>query len=344
MNYIYFYARCSHNDSAASGKGMDAQMRKCAAWFAYCRQLGRFPEHRLGGGGKRFLKTKVQPSKSATYIKMEDNNDPFYIDEAVSAKKKDFCTRPAGSLLDLKLKKGDVVVFAYLDRAFRSFRDFAVTCQKWIDRGVAVIFLDPQVDMTDIWGRAMAGIFAIFAQLDSDLKSKRNKETAADPATRQKMSFRSGKRRVRTKRGIVHVPDLYKRWEILELLMGWRAMQKASQTIPGVGFVTYRKMEDWIEVARARHENRTPYRFCDGHDPNYPDRKRYWREKAIERLLNDKTGTLTQTDIMHEIDEACRPQVEAELQRFRLNALEALGEKFLPPNVLAKMREYQPTP
>lgn len=334
QNYLYFYARVSHHDSAMSGKGMESQMRKCAAWFKYCRETGRFPEHRLGGGGVVFLKSKKQASKTSGILTMEDNNDPFYIDESTSAKKKEFCTRPAGYLLDLRLKKGDVVVFAYLDRAFRSFKDFAVTCQKWIDRGVAVIFLDPQVDMTDIWGRAMAGIFAIFAQLDSDLKSKRNKEIAANPETRQKCEKRGTMKRIKTNNGIVHVPDLYKRWEILELLSGWRKMQKASQTIPGVGAITFRKMEDWIETVRARHENRAPYRFLDGHDPNYPDRKRYWRAASIEKFLNRDQGKV---EMMHGIDEACRPAVEAQLQDFRLNALAALGEKLMPPCMLEKL-------
>jgi DNA invertase Pin-like site-specific DNA recombinase len=323
QNYIFFYARVSHEDSASSGKGMEAQMVKCNAWFQYARASGRFPEHRLAGSGVRFHKRKSMPSITSSLLAMEDGNDPFFIDEATSALKKPFRVRPAGLILDQQLKKGDVVVFPYLDRAFRNFRDFAVTCQEWLERGVIVIFLDPSVDMSDIWGRAMAGIFAIFAQLDSDLKSKRGKEIAA--RFPNKRTFAMNKR-IKTAQGLVHVPDLYKRWEILELMVGWRTMQLDSQSSRKV--VTYRQIAEWLELIRAQHEG-TPVR---------PLFDRGWQGKAIERqLAKDRMKNM---HMLHGITDDCRPMVEAELHRFRLSALAAIGPGNLPP---ATMRALEGT-
>ena len=70
-------------------------------------------------------------------------------------------------------------MFARLDRAFRGVADFAVTIEKWMKRGVLIQFVNPQVDLTTAYGMAFAQVAAVFAQLESAIKSERLKEAQA---------------------------------------------------------------------------------------------------------------------------------------------------------------------
>ncbi|WP_176611775.1 recombinase family protein [Actinomadura sp. WMMB 499] len=74
----------------------------------------------------------------------------------------------------------DLLIFAKLDRAVRSLRDF-VDLMAWSEEhGVGLVILDPQIDLTDMWGRAMGGILAVFAELERNMIQKRTKEGYAE--------------------------------------------------------------------------------------------------------------------------------------------------------------------
>jgi site-specific DNA recombinase len=81
-----------------------------------------------------------------------------------------------GQWLNDKADEFDQLKFAKLDRAVRSLNHF-VDLDKWCsDRGIGLVILDPPLDLTDMWGRAMAQVLAVFAELERQMIAKRVKE------------------------------------------------------------------------------------------------------------------------------------------------------------------------
>lgn len=76
--------------------------------------------------------------------------------------------RPEGAKLLALLKRGDHVVVAKLDRAFRSVSDAADTITEFDRRGVSIHFLDLQVDTSTPVGRLIIHVIAAFAQLERE--------------------------------------------------------------------------------------------------------------------------------------------------------------------------------
>lgn len=70
----------------------------------------------------------------------------------------------------------DALIVSRLDRAWRSVGDFAATMDRAQKRGWLIVMLDPAVDMSTPFGRAMAGVAAVFAQLERELISQRTSE------------------------------------------------------------------------------------------------------------------------------------------------------------------------
>jgi DNA invertase Pin-like site-specific DNA recombinase len=79
--------------------------------------------------------------------------------------------RPGFELALERLDAGD-----YQDRAWRSVGDFAQTMDRAQRNGWLIVMLDPAVDMATPFGRAMAGVAAVFAQLERELLSQRTSE------------------------------------------------------------------------------------------------------------------------------------------------------------------------
>jgi DNA invertase Pin-like site-specific DNA recombinase len=84
------------------------------------------------------------------------------------------------SLLDdMDAGRYGVLVVSRLDRLARSVGDFATTLDRAKRNGWELVCLDPAVDMTTPYGKAMAGVAAVFAELERELISQRTKEGLA---------------------------------------------------------------------------------------------------------------------------------------------------------------------
>jgi DNA invertase Pin-like site-specific DNA recombinase len=76
-------------------------------------------------------------------------------------------------LNELDQGEHDVLVITRLDRLCRSSLDFADTLARADQHGWQLLCLDPAVDLTSPYGRALAGVAAVFAQLERELISQR---------------------------------------------------------------------------------------------------------------------------------------------------------------------------
>ena len=79
----------------------------------------------------------------------------------------------------LSTGQAGALVVARLDRLSRSVPDFYKVLDLAKREGWALICLDPKIDMTDPFGRAMAGMAAVFAQLERELIGQRQRESIA---------------------------------------------------------------------------------------------------------------------------------------------------------------------
>jgi DNA invertase Pin-like site-specific DNA recombinase len=105
-------------------------------------------------------------------------------DHAVSAYSNPLVERPSGAKLDSELREGDHVVFARLDRVWRSTLDMAKTWEDWKKRGITVHFADTSLDSSTASGEALMELLAVFAKWESADSSERVK-AALDRAKRE---------------------------------------------------------------------------------------------------------------------------------------------------------------
>ena len=80
------------------------------------------------------------------------------------------------SLEALKGQNADALMVARLDRLSRSVGDFAVLLERAQREKWELVVLDPMVDTSTPYGRAMAQMSAVFAQLERELISQRTRE------------------------------------------------------------------------------------------------------------------------------------------------------------------------
>lgn len=135
MPKAYAYIRVSTEDQAESGLGMAAQIETCKRYYAYDLE----PKGIEWGGE--------------------------YADRAVSGARP-MRSRPQGASLNALLEKGDVVLFAKLDRGFRDTEDLLATVRLWKERGVTCRFLDIGCDTATDFGMLMLTIGGAFATFE----------------------------------------------------------------------------------------------------------------------------------------------------------------------------------
>jgi DNA invertase Pin-like site-specific DNA recombinase len=135
------YIRVSSEEQADSGLGLEAQRQRIAA---YCTMKG---------------------------LKLAEE----FEDAGISAGKP-LASRPAGSKLLTAAKKGKaVVVVAKLDRLFRSVADAANVIDEFDKKGIHLVSIGEGFDMTSPYGRAMAQMASVFAELERAMIRERTR-------------------------------------------------------------------------------------------------------------------------------------------------------------------------
>src|SRR5262249_40481249 len=135
------YIRVSSEEQADSGLGLEAQRQRINA---YCEMKGL----KLAG---------------------------VFEDPGVSGGKP-LGTRPSGTRLLAEAKRSrGIVVVARLDRLFRSVADAAQTIASFDKLGIELVAISEGFDMTNPYGRAMAQMASVFAELERAMIRERTK-------------------------------------------------------------------------------------------------------------------------------------------------------------------------
>jgi DNA invertase Pin-like site-specific DNA recombinase len=92
--------------------------------------------------------------------------------------------REGGKQLLETAQKGDVILVAKLDRLFRSTSDAALTIDEWNEKGISLISVGEGFDMTTIYGRAMAKMLSVFAELERHMIGERTRAALANKRSR----------------------------------------------------------------------------------------------------------------------------------------------------------------
>ncbi len=89
--------------------------------------------------------------------------------------------RTAGKELCARVKRGDTVFVAKVDRAFRKLSDCVIMLDRWERVGVGLMLCDfPMLsDLGNPFGKAMVQLVAVFAEIERKLISQRTKEALA---------------------------------------------------------------------------------------------------------------------------------------------------------------------
>jgi DNA invertase Pin-like site-specific DNA recombinase len=134
------YVRVSSEEQAESGLGLEAQRQRIVA---FCDMKG---------------------------LRLAE----VYEDAGVSGGKP-LSSRPAGSRLINAARRGKVVVVAKLDRLFRSVADAANVIAEFDKKGIELIAIAEGFDMTTPYGRAMAQMASVFAELERAMIRERTR-------------------------------------------------------------------------------------------------------------------------------------------------------------------------
>jgi DNA invertase Pin-like site-specific DNA recombinase len=148
---ILCYIRCSHVDSEESGLGLEQQYQSV---MRYADSLA----------AKRGM--TVHPE--------------LFYDLSVSAFHNKLEEREGGKRLLGEVKSGDQIVFYRCDRAFRIPSDAAVMAEELKKKNIGMHLVDANIDSMSDFGTLWLTMLAVFASLESQIKSVRNKEVASE--------------------------------------------------------------------------------------------------------------------------------------------------------------------
>lgn len=147
--HVFGYARASHRSNSDTDS-VPAQIDRCTAFAATNSKLSGLKF----GGVMQDLRT--------------------------SAYKTRFFKREGGHKLARLLQRGDHLVVDKVDRIWRNVRDFTEVMEIFKREGVTVHFVDQggqQIDTGTPWGEMFMTVLVMVAQLESNVKSQRNKES-----------------------------------------------------------------------------------------------------------------------------------------------------------------------
>jgi DNA invertase Pin-like site-specific DNA recombinase len=140
MNEAIGYVRVSSEEQADSGLGLQAQRQRIVA---FCEMKGL-------------------------------RQAEVYKDAGVSGGKP-LASRPSGSRLLNAARRGKLVVVAKLDRLFRSVADAANVIADFDKKGIQLVAVAEGFDMTNPYGRAMAQMASVFAELERAMIRERTR-------------------------------------------------------------------------------------------------------------------------------------------------------------------------
>jgi DNA invertase Pin-like site-specific DNA recombinase len=141
MDVAISYIRVSSDEQADSGLGLEAQRQRIAA---YCTMKG---------------------------VHLAE----VFEDPGVSGGKP-LASRPAGSKLLAAAKKSkSLVIVAKLDRLFRSVADAANVIADFDKKGIQLVAIAEGFDMSSPYGRAMAQMASVFAELERAIIRERTR-------------------------------------------------------------------------------------------------------------------------------------------------------------------------
>lgn len=231
MPMAYGYVRVSSERQVRSGLGMDAQKETIKKYF----------EYRLKSNGFEWGDFWIDPAKSG--------NIPFQ-------------QRPAGGKLDLAMTKGDAIIVAKLDRAFRRALDFYRMMEIWEERGIHVHMLDLGMDSSTPVGKMLMGMLAVIAEFERSRLRERVMEAKAQMKkngrpTNQYCGF--GNKAVGHGNRRRAIPDPYEREWIQKIV------EKKLQ-----GF-SFDKIWRWLWLSRVKNS-----------------KGQEWSRTRIERVFNDE--------------------------------------------------------
>ncbi len=155
MSVAYGYCRVSDDKQVDDGMSLDVQKRLVHEKFAELEK--QYPGLQWGG---------------------------HFVDPAVSASKVMFLQREAGAALQARLKKGDWVIVANLDRIFRDLADTVTMNTLWIKRGINPCYMDIPVHPTDRMFITWVTLKGIFSQQETNNLSDRVKKSIAEKRAR----------------------------------------------------------------------------------------------------------------------------------------------------------------
>lgn len=197
----------------------------------------------------------------------------IFTDQGVSAYKKPFLNRPGGVKLNGRLKKGDVIIFSRVDRAFRRLKDQMHMLEKWKDEGIEYYFCDaPILDSNDsVYGFLVMTLLGTFAEIEA---RRRSEQTKAGLATKR----RKGQAMGTTPRGFkrvrsstlgfnVFVPDLEKE-ELAQKILDLKATGLGYNRISD-------EIEDWM-AAKTGRKSRRGTRSCYEYQPGLIRKLHEW--------------------------------------------------------------------
>lgn len=127
---------------------------------------------------KQGLTEEAQRSKVESYVRQHLSEQAYggwLYDTAVSGTKPLF-ERPIGRQVNGLLQAGDHIVWARLDRAFRSVIDGASTMAELGRRGVFVHSLDLGLDTSTAVGRCVCTVMLAFAELEREYTGARTRD------------------------------------------------------------------------------------------------------------------------------------------------------------------------
>lgn len=226
MGRVIGYCRVSTTDQGVSGLGLEAQR---AAIEAECRRRG---------WNLVAVHTDVTSGKSL--------NGRYELAAALAA---------------LAAGKADALVAAKVDRIARSTFDFAKIAKDAGRQGWALVLLEGDFDMSTISGKAMAGMMAVFAEMERDIIAERTRNAMA--VVKARGITKSGKPVGRPR---TIAPEVEKR------IVGRRRAGKSFQVIAaeldraGIPTPTGQGGWSWATVSRVvrRNLNERPRRRSQG--------------------------------------------------------------------------------